>query len=127
MPLFMVSFRGREDIIPQIGPRSHAGIAPQQPPYRTPKCRRYPPKSSSGPWPMSATFTSCLARSQTKYIGTIDEDAIGSSSDDTIFCNTDSYVPRFKMTEVWRAANCFAVFSASLSSSSVNVDPYPTV
>src|SRR6516162_11892632 len=92
MPRLRVSFLGNLATVEEIGVRSHAGKPAHMAPYRTPKCRRYPPNNSSGPCPTKATLTSWRARWHTKYIGTMEEAAMGSSSTATILGSAFSNV-----------------------------------
>src|SRR5208337_5466770 len=74
-----------------------------------------------------ATLTSWRARSQTKYIGTIEEVAIGSSRVATILGRVSSKIDLEIVTLVWFDPSRRAVCAASANSSSAKVEPYPTV
>src|SRR5208282_426915 len=76
---------------------------------------------------MSATLTSCRALSQTKYMGTIEDDAIGSSRQATILGRASSKPSRSSITSECFEENIAAVSLASLNSSSAKLEPYPTV
>jgi hypothetical protein len=60
-------------------------------------------------------------------MGTIDDDAMGSSKHETICGRASSKAFLSRITEVCFEENREAVSAASVNSSSEKLDPYPTV